>query len=200
MMKKVFVIALSFMACISLVQAKEAESWVDDNGLSGSICVWKKVSPAFVTNAKGIDREAWIECSEEGCTHKFCSEVQSTLDGETIIPKATTFWEKDMCNKYCITLQEKLPIEGYRVKSISGESGVDLLGNYFGLWYKIGALILGLICVLVIVISGVQIIFGGASEESVTSAKTRIWGALLSLILLFSSALILKTINPLFFT
>jgi hypothetical protein len=110
-------------------------------------------------------------------------------------------WDQDQCDKYCITLQESLPIEGgQNVRSISGASGVDLLGNYFGMWYKIGALILGLICVLVIVISGVQIMFGGASEEAVTTAKARIWGALLSLILLFSSALILRTINPLFFT
>ena len=110
-------------------------------------------------------------------------------------------WQKDQCNKYCITLQEKLPMEGGKnIRSISGANGVDLLSNYFGMWYKIGALILGLICVLVIVVSGVQMMFGGASEDAFTNAKARIWGALLSLILLFSSALILHTINPLFFT
>jgi len=187
MIKKTFVIVLSFIACITLVQAQD--SWVEDNGLSDSECVWVSVSPTTTPGADGLDEEAWKECSGPHCTHKFCNG-----------PSVDTKWKADQCNKYCITLQEILPIEGQRVRSISGESGVDLLGNYFGLWYKIGALVLGLICVLVIVISGVQIIFGGASEENVTGAKTRIWGALLSLILLFSSALILKTINPLFFT
>ncbi len=200
MIKKILVIAFSFIACSTFVHAQE--SWGD--GLSDLKCEWMSVKPAFVKTKDGDKttmREAWIKCSEEKCTHKFCSKQQSSLkEGESLQPDATGFWERDMCNKYCITLQEQLPIEGHNVRSISGDSGVDLLGNYFGLWYKIGALVLGLICVLVIVISGVQIIFGGVSEESVTSAKTRIWGALLSLILLFSSALILRTINPLFFT
>ena len=189
MMKKLLIIALSFVTCITLVQAQEL--WKEDNGLSGNKCVWTKVEIKIIEDAEtGKAVEKWKECKDGiGCVHKFCNGI--------VIDK---YREKGQCNKYCITLQEALPIEGDSVRSISGESGVDLLGNYFGLWYKIGSLVLGLICVLVIVISGVQIIFGGVSEESVTSAKTRIWGALLSLILLFSSALILKTINPLFFT
>ncbi len=188
MMKQFLAIILSFAACASLVHAQDPEGW----GLSESKCQWMKVAPVMAENSDGKMDKKWTKCTPTGagCIHKFCTGPSDDKG----------HWELGMCNKYCITLQERLPIEGLDVKSISGDSGVDLLGNYFGLWYKIGALVLGLISVLVIVISGVQIIFGGASEEGVSSAKTRIWAALLSLILLFSSSLILKTINPLFFT
>jgi hypothetical protein len=186
-MKKFLLLACCIFSILSVAHAQDADSWGGE-GLSSDTCRWVYVTADI--SPEGI--ETWKSCEqgEDRCSGKFCSGVQGTNG-----------WEKDQCNKYCITLQETLPIEGgERIRSISGNSGVDLLGNYFGMWYKIGALILGLVCVLVIVVSGVQITFGGVSEEAVTTAKARIWGALLSLILLFSSALILRTINPLFFT
>lgn len=187
-MKKFFLLACCVFSLFSIVHAQEEGDW-GGGGLSADKCQWVHVT-AKVSD-EGI--ETWESCipgESSYCVGKFCSGIQGDNG-----------WKKEQCNKYCITLQELLPMEGGKnVQSISGASGVDLLGNYFGMWYKIGALILGLLCVLIIVVSGVQIIFGGASEEAVTSAKARIWGALLSLILLFSSALILRTINPLFFT
>ncbi len=186
-MKKLFFLAFILFSTVAVAQAQDADSWGAE-GLSSDTCQWVYVT-ADVSDT-GVEKWKSCEPGTERCGGKFCSG-----------PPGADGWEKNKCDKYCITLQESLPIEGgQNVRSISGGSGVDLLGNYFGMWYKIGALILGLICVLVIVVSGVQIMFGGASEEAVTSAKARIWGALLSLILLFSSALILKTINPLFFT
>ena len=190
-MKKIFLLACCVFSIFSVAHAQDVESWGGE-GLSADKCQWVHVT--VDVSEEGI--ETWNSChqGEDRCIGKFCSGPGKSVDG-------ILQWEKEQCNKYCITLQELLPMEGGKnVQSISGASGVDLLGNYFGMWYKIGALILGLICVLVIVVSGVQIMFGGASEEAVTSAKARIWGALLSLILLFSSALILRTINPLFFT
>lgn len=188
-MKKIFFLALILFSSVTAVHAQN-DGWGGD-GLSEDTCKW-----VYVTLKQTDTTEVWQKCNqgETRCFGKFCNGPGTSADN-------TVQWEKDQCDKYCITLQEKLPMEGgQNVRSISGSSGVDLLGNYFSMWYKIGALVLGLICVLVIVISGVQIMFGGASEEAVTSAKARIWGALLSLILLFSSALILRTINPLFFT
>lgn len=182
-MKYFLSVLLAFIACGTLVYAQETETL----GLSAGYCEWIHVKEVLGEN--GI---AWKECAEgtdKGCVYKFCNGPST--DGE---------WKKEMCNRYCISLQEELPLGGKNIRSISGDSGIDLLGNYFGLWYKMGALILGLIGVLVIVVSGVQIIFGGVSEEMISGAKTRIWAAILSLILLFSSALILKTINPLFFS
>ena len=109
-------------------------------------------------------------------------------------------WEKEQCNKYCITFQESIPMGNKEIKSISGNSGTDLAMNYVSMIYKFGASILGIIAVLIIVVSGVQIITGGVDDGAISAAKNRILQALLSLVMLFSSALILRTINPDFFT
>ncbi len=100
------------------------------------------------------------------------------------------------CCCYKIEFREKIMGD---TKMLVGKSGVDLMKNYIHLIYIYGASILGIICVLVIVISGIQITMGGAQADLVASAKTRIFQALLSLALLFLSAVILKTINPGFF-
>jgi len=105
---------------------------------------------------------------------------------------------------YCIELREPLGgvnVEGGgAVQSIRGETGLDLIGFYITILYQYGAALIGIVCVFIIVISGIQIIAGGANAEMVTQAKNRIMQSLLSLALLFLSAVILKTINPEFFS
>ena len=59
--------------------------------------------------------------------------------------------------------------------------------------------VVGIIAVLIIVISGIQISMDQGGGESVTSAKNRIMQSLAGLVILFLSALILYTINPTFF-
>lgn len=98
-------------------------------------------------------------------------------------------------NEYCIQLREKV----LNYKSVRGRSGFELVSTSIHLIYKYLASMIGIICVLIIAISGGQIMFGGVSPEAVTSAKTRIIQALLSLILLFCSAMILKTVSPGFY-
>ena len=98
-------------------------------------------------------------------------------------------------DNYCVELQEKI----LNFKSIRGANGYELVGNFIGVIYKYAASVLGIICVLVIVISGGQIMFGGVSADNETDAKERIFQALGSLVLLFLTALILKTVNPGFF-
>jgi len=97
---------------------------------------------------------------------------------------------------FCIKLQE--PISG--VKSIRGETGVELLSNYIWVLYKYTASMIGIICVLVVVISGIQISVGGVSSEAVTQGKSRILQAIASLVLLFLSAALLQAVNPGFFS
>lgn len=82
---------------------------------------------------------------------------------------------------------------------ISGKNGIELLSNYVKVIYKVATGIIGVICVLIIVISGMQISFGGLSPEGVNQGKERIMQALLSLALLFGTALILQVVNPGFF-
>ena len=162
------------------------------NGISTSSCRRVKVR-LEINNEDG--KRYWTQSGCNGdkddaaCRLRFCTYN----NGEAV-------WEKNQCNKYCITFQEAIPMGNKEIKSISGNSGTDLAMNYVSMIYKFGASILGIIAVLVIVISGVQIIAGGADENNISAAKDRILQALLSLAMLFSSALILRTINPDFFT
>ena len=94
----------------------------------------------------------------------------------------------------------KVEVENFgNITEFTGSNGVKLIADFVQKMYEYGAALIGIICVLVIVVSGIQIIFGGADNESVTAAKTRIFQSLFSLLLLFGSALLLHTINPGFF-
>lgn len=83
---------------------------------------------------------------------------------------------------------------------ISGSDGIDLLSNYASRVYQWIAGIVGSVCILVIIISGIQVSVGGLSQEEVSNAKDRVVRALVGLVVLFLSAFILYTINPIFFT
>ena len=85
------------------------------------------------------------------------------------------------------------------VQLLVSTSGINLLKFYILQVYIWAASVVGIIAVLVIVISGVQIAASGG-EEQLTSARTRIMQSLAGLALLFLSGLILYTINPTFFT
>lgn len=97
---------------------------------------------------------------------------------------------------YQVKLQE--PLSGQSAY-LSAANGVDLINQYISMIYLWMASIVGIIAVLMLVASGIQIIFGGASPELVSDAKNRVFQSLLSLILLFATALILRTVNPNFF-
>lgn len=94
------------------------------------------------------------------------------------------------------TLKEEVTCQ--RVQVLQAKGGLDLLQQYIRLIYLWSAGIIGIISVLVIVISGIQIMMGeksGALDE----AKGRIGKSLLGLVILFLAGLILYTINPTFF-
>lgn len=86
------------------------------------------------------------------------------------------------------------------VQVFMSQSGVEILYAYIGAIYRWGASIIGVIAVLVIVISGIQISAAGGEQGAVTSAKTRITQSLIGIVVLFLSGIILYTINPTFFT
>lgn len=85
------------------------------------------------------------------------------------------------------------------IQILVSTSGVNLLKFYVLQLYIWAASIVGIIAVLIIVISGIQIAASGGSDQ-ISSAKTRITQSLAGLAILFLSALILYTINPTFFT
>lgn len=105
---------------------------------------------------------------------------------------STTLEETKQVPKYKITYN---PVQVFVSKS-----GVDMLYLYIGAIYRWGASIIGVIAVLVIVISGIQISAAGGEQAAVTSAKTRITQSLIGIVVLFLSGIILYTINPTFFT
>lgn len=100
------------------------------------------------------------------------------------------------------------PVEAYQLKlqepvgsmsSVGGANGFSLISSYIAGIYRYMASIVGIICVLYIVFSGIQITLGGMKQDMVNAAKERIMQSLLSLVLLLGTALLLKTINPFFF-
>ena len=86
------------------------------------------------------------------------------------------------------------------VQIIIGQSGTGILKTYVAIIYRWAAGIVGIIAVLVMVVSGIQISIDQGSGEGLTAAKNRITQSLAGLVILFLSALILYSINPTFFT
>ena len=144
-------------------------------------------------------QRVWQECpadasgdARNGCTLRFCNATPTMIG-------TTPTWKAEDCNKYCVGFQESIPMGDQKIKSISGDSGTDLAMEYVSMLYKFGASLMGILAILVIVVSGVQMMTGGAEEANYTDAKDRILQAIFSLAILFSSALILRTVNPDFF-
>lgn len=96
---------------------------------------------------------------------------------------------------YAVKLQE--PIGD--LAEVHGSNGVQILSLYVAAIYKYLAAIVGLFAVTVMVVSGVQIQLAGFDQGLVDDAKKRITASLISLVMLFGSALLLTTINPDFF-
>jgi len=85
------------------------------------------------------------------------------------------------------------------VQILKGTSGSGLIKTYIAIIYRWAAGVVGIVAVLVIVLSGIQISLDQGGGESVSASKTRIMQSLAALAVLFLSALILYTINPTFF-
>ena len=79
---------------------------------------------------------------------------------------------------------------------IESETAMGFIVQYIRVMYNYGAAMVGIICVLVIAVSGMQYAF---NPESAEEAKKRIINSLSGLALLFLSAIFLYFINPNFF-
>lgn len=128
-----------------------------------------------VNGAEGIA----LELISKGCNND--NSDQSTpysLDGTTPPPRV-----------HCSALNR-----------ISDYSGAGLVAQYISVLYKWAASVVGIISVLVITFSGIQIATAGGDSAKLDSAKNRIAQSLAGLAILFLAGLILYTINPGFFT
>lgn len=81
----------------------------------------------------------------------------------------------------------------------AGGDGGTLVG-FATIVYKLTAIIITALAVLMIIVGGIEIMIGGASAESVDAGKERIFGALSGVALLYSIGFILHTLLPFFFT
>lgn len=86
------------------------------------------------------------------------------------------------------------------VERITGDTGTDIFSQYVGALYKWAAGIVGIVTVLIMVFSGIQISMAGGDSAKIDSAKNRIMQSIIGLVILFLAGLILYTINPGFFT
>lgn len=82
---------------------------------------------------------------------------------------------------------------------ILSKGGTSMLYGYIGMIYRWAARLVGLIAVLIIVVSGIQLSASGGDSEVINAAKGRIIKSLSGIAILFLSGLILNTANPNFY-
>jgi len=87
-----------------------------------------------------------------------------------------------------------------RVQAYIAKSGAGLLFAYIGTIYRWAAGTIGIVCVLFLVVGGVQITIAGDNQGIIDDAKQRIIQSIAGLVILLLSAIILYTVNPNFFT
>jgi len=83
---------------------------------------------------------------------------------------------------------------------LEADSGVELLQKYASIAYQYIVKVCGLIGVLIMVVSGVQMMTAGADSGAYEEAKGRMMRTLGGIALLFCMAAILYTVNPVFFS
>jgi len=103
------------------------------------------------------------------------------------------FNSKTQKEKYQITFSCQ------EVQVLLNKGGTSALENYISTLYKWAASVVGLVAVVIIIGSGIQISASGGDPEVITKAKERIVKSLSGIALLFLSGVILYTINPTFF-
>lgn len=80
--------------------------------------------------------------------------------------------------------------------SFGGKNEFSDVGSFITQMYRYAIGVAGIIAVIVVTVSGIQWAASGGSAEVISSAKTRIGGALIGLCLVYLSYTILNTINP----
>ena len=86
-------------------------------------------------------------------------------------------------------------IPGYITPS-STCTGNDCLGIFIAYWFGFAIYIAGAIALISLAVASVQFIVSAGNTGATTDAKDRIRGALLGMVLLFSSFIIIRAINP----
>lgn len=80
--------------------------------------------------------------------------------------------------------------------AFGGKNKFANLGDFLKTNYNIALTVAGILAVIMIIIAGVQWVTSGGNSEMISSAKKRIGGALIGLLIAYLSYTILATINP----
>lgn len=101
-----------------------------------------------------------------------------------------------------IRLNEDLPVSTYckTYQVISGSSGTDFIKGFVNIIYRLSVGIIGVLAVIVMVINGIRISTAGDDSGAVSEAKERIAQSIFGLAVLFLAWIILRSVNPNFFT
>ncbi len=101
-----------------------------------------------------------------------------------------------------IEFKPQIPIPGMSTQGgmgtdpVSGNLTSDLLGRYIQAIYNYGLSIAGILAAVVMMAGGLLWLTSGGSENKISQAKTMIFSSIVGLLILFSSWMILNTINP----
>ena len=101
-----------------------------------------------------------------------------------------------------IKFDEDLPISNYckTYQVIYGTSGTDFIKRFVNIIYNLAVGIVGVIAVIVIIVNGIRISTAGDDSGVISDAKERIAQSLFGLAVLFLAWIILRSINPNFFS
>jgi len=80
--------------------------------------------------------------------------------------------------------------------AFAGKKSFTDIGDFLKYNYNIGLGIAGILAVIMIVVAGIQWVTSGGNSEMISSAKKRIGGALIGLLIAYLSYTILNIVNP----
>jgi hypothetical protein len=98
--------------------------------------------------------------------------------------------------------ETELPISVYckTYQVIYGSSGTDFIKQFVNIIYNLAVGVVGVIAVIVIIVNGIKISTSGDDSGAVSEAKERIAQSIFGLAVLFLAWIILRSVNPNFFT
>lgn len=101
-----------------------------------------------------------------------------------------------------LKISTPLPISTYckTYQVISGSSGTGFIKGFVNIIYRVSVGIIGVIAVIVMVVNGIRISTAGDDSGAVSEAKERIAQSIFGLAVLFLAWIILRSVNPNFFT
>ncbi|MCX6779866.1 MAG: pilin, partial [Candidatus Magasanikbacteria bacterium] len=142
-----------------------------------------------------IDPEFNTICWKQEDCNKSRAEILGKDPGAFKGSKDGWLEKEDPCNK--AGWGKCLPV-GLTKTTISfgGKKSFENIGEFIKYNYNLGLSIAGILAVIMVVVAGIQWVTSGGNSEMISSAKKRIGGAMIGLLIAYLSYTILNTVNP----